>query len=179
MVTKQEIEKQLKAIGANFNWWGKAEAGELEQVIIPGEQIMYCINGRYEGGFAMLCITNQRAILIDKKPFYLTIEDIRYDMISELDFDGRLVDATLAIYTPSKTLRFTALKVKLLRQATAYLQGRVIELRMQITEPVNRSMQRILDEPATVVELEHMATNPYTKVPLMMKRRISRNMGRP
>lgn len=176
MVTKQEIDKQLKAIGVNFTWWGKAEAGELEQVIIPGEQIMYCINGRYEGGFAMLCITNQRVILIDKKPLYLTIEDIRYDMISELDFDGRLLDATLAIYTPSKTLRFTALKVQLLRRATAYMQGRVIELRMQVSEPANRSMQRILAEPA-VVELEHSATNPYTKVPLMMKRRISRNLG--
>lgn len=176
MVTHHEIDRQLKAIGADFRFWGRGEMRELEHIIIPGEQIMYCINGRYEGGFAMLCVTNQRVVLIDKKPLYLTIEDIRFDMISELDFNQRLLDSTLVVYTINKTLRFTVLKSALLRRATGYLQGRVIELRMHASSPVVTSLQRMTgDESARqVTQLEHRVTSPYTKVPLMMRRRVSR-----
>lgn len=176
MVTRHEIERQLKAIGADFRFWGRGEVRELEHIILPGEQIMYAINGRYEGGFAMLCVTNQRTILIDKKPMYLTLEDIRYDMISELDFSQRLLDATLVIYTLNKTLRFTALKTGLLRKAMTYLQSRVIELRTQAPSVVTTSLQRMMSEPE-VNAIEHRVTNPYTKVPLMMRRRISRFYG--
>lgn len=178
MVTRHEIERQLKAIGADFRFWGRAEARELEHIIVPGENITYAINGRYEGGFAMLCITDQRAVLIDKKPMYLTLEDIRYDMISELDFSQRLVDATLMIYTLNKTLRFTAIKMGALRKAMGYLQGRVLELRMQTSSPVTTSLQRMIGESETEVStIEHKVTNPYTKVPLMMRRRVSRYYG--
>lgn len=178
MVTRHEIERQLKAIGADFRFWGRGEAKELEHIILPGEQIRYAINGRYEGGFAMLCVTDQRAILIDKKPMYLTLEDIRYDMISELDFSQRLFDATILIYTLNKSLRFTALKAGLLRKAMAYLQSRVIELRTQTPSTVTTSLQRMMTgaEPE-VASIEHRVTNPYTKVPLMMRRRISRFYG--
>lgn len=172
MITKSEVDKQLRAIGANFSFWGKAEARELEHIVLPGETIMYAINGRYEFGFAMLVVTNQRVILIDKKPLYLTLEDIRFDMISELDFSQRVFDATIVIYTVNKTLRFSALNVGGLRSATAYLQGRVIELRMAPT-PTNMSLQRMLGA-AQVESIEHRVTNPYTKVPLIMRRRLSR-----
>ncbi len=172
MVTHQEIERQLKAIGASFTWWGRGEAKELEHIIEPGETIIYCINGRYEGGFAMLCVTDQRAILIDKKPFYLTLEDIRYDMISEVDFDGRLVDSTITICTLSKQLRFTSFKGAALRKATAYLQRRVMELRQQTTSV----MQQFFETPveSRVRSYEHRVANPYIKVPFMMRRRVSR-----
>lgn len=174
MVTRHEIDRQLRAIGADFRFWGRAEVKELEHIIVPGERIMYCINGRYENGFATLCVTDQRVILIDKKLLYLTLEDIRYDMISELDFSHQLLDASLTIYTVNKTLRFTTLKAGLLRKATAYTQGRVIELRMQ-PAPATTSMQRLLHEPPQVTPIEHRVTNPYTKVPLIMRRRVSRH----
>ncbi len=173
MVTSQEIDRQLQAIKVKFTWWGRGEAKELERVIEPGETIMYCINGRYEGGFAMLCVTNHRAVLIDKKILYLSLEDIRYDMISEVHFDGRLVDSTVTIHTFSKELRFTTLRGSLLRQATAYLQRRVMELRQH---PTFSSQFASVQQPADtgVMSFEHRITNPYIKAPLTMRRRVSR-----
>lgn len=175
MVTKSEIDKQLRHIGAKFSFWGKAEVSELEHIILPGETIRYAINGWYEFGFALLCVTNHRVILIDKKPLHLTIEDIRFDMISELDYNQRTFDSALTILTVNKTLKFESFKVGLLRQATAYLQGRVIELRMAPT-PGNMPLQSMLGGGTRVEELEHRITNPYTKVPLMMRRRIGRQL---
>ena len=186
MVTHHEVQRQLKAIGANFSWWGHSEARELEHVLVPGETITYCLNGRYEGGFAMLCVTDQRIILIDKKPMYLTLEDIRYDMLSEVDFNQRLIDSTIIVCSVNKTLRFTALKSSLLRKATAYIQNRVMEFRHQpapqqqqaeaqptATVPLGQTLpqQAIVN---SVQPIEHRITNPYTKVPLMMRRRVSR-----
>lgn len=131
MVTTQEIERQLKKIGVSFRFLGNAEIRELRHILIDGELIEHCVLGRYEGGYAVLCATNLRLLLIDKKPFYLTLEDVRYDMIIEIDFSYRLLDATIRVCTPNKTLRFTAYKKPILRLITGYVQNKVIEVRQQ------------------------------------------------
>ncbi len=194
-VSHDEIQRQLKAIGVEFRVWGRWEARELEHIIVPGETIQYCLNGRYEGGFAMLCITDQRIVLIDKKPFYLTLEDIRYDMVSEVDYNMRLIDATLVVCTVNKKLHFTALRAGLLRKATAYIQNRVMEFRQQhMMMPAQPAPQSVLQQAQApqpqqdtqliqaqvapnqqpVQSIEHRVINPYTRVPLMMRRRMSR-----
>jgi hypothetical protein len=185
MVTHQEVERQLKAIGVAFKFWGKAEIRELQQILVQGEMIQFCMNGRYEGGFAVLCATDQRMLLIDKKPFYLTLEDVRYDMVSEVDFSSRLMDATVRVCTPNKELRFTSFKGKELRKMTAYLQNRVMEFRQQhMMQPPSQQqfgpMQyMVTGEPqqSSVSSLQHRVLNPYLKVPLMMRRRVSRFYG--
>jgi hypothetical protein len=175
MITAHEVQSQLKAIGANFKYWGMAEIAELEHILVPHELIQYCMNGRYEGGFALLCITDQRIILVDKKPLYLTLEDIRYDMVSEVDYSQQLLAATITVCTVNKKLTFTARKTQLLRQATAYIQNRVMEFRQQhmMATPQLFGEPPKAGEP-TVNALVHRVTNPYTKVPLMMRRRVSR-----
>lgn len=131
MVTMQEVENQLQRIGATFRYFGRPELRELPHILVPGEQIQGAINGRYEGGFALLCATDQRILLIDKKPFYLTVEDVRYDMVAEVDYGHRMLDATLNICTPNKVLKFTAYKQKELRAMATYMQQRVMEVRQQ------------------------------------------------
>lgn len=134
MVTLREVENQLKRIGASFRFWGRSEMLELRNILIPGEQIQACLNGRWEGGFAMLCATDQRILLIDKKPMYLALEDIRYDMVSEVDYNRRLLNSTVQICTLNKTLTFMTflgLNHAGLRELTNYVQQRVMEMRQQ------------------------------------------------
>lgn len=129
MVDVKTIEAQLKQIGCNFRFWGRPELRELSNVLLPGERVMHCVNGVYEGGFAMLCATDQRVLLIDKKPMYLTIEDIRFDMIAEMDYNYRLLNSSLMIYTPNKVLHFTAYNQPRLRQLYIFVQNCVMEIR--------------------------------------------------
>lgn len=170
------VEAQLKAINADFRFWGRAEKVELCQILVPGEQVMHCLNGRYEGGFAMLCATDRRLLLVDKKPMYLTLEDVRYDMISEVDFSHRLLDATVRINTVNKVVRFTSIRSTNLRKLTAYLQDKVMEMRQQQSRPNENQYIAHETDPdrAGVAQLQYSATNPYTRVPLMMRRRVSR-----
>jgi hypothetical protein len=172
MVTLQEVEQQLKAIGASFQVWGRAEIKELRHVLAPGERITHCLNGRYEGGFAVLCATDRRLLLIDKKPFYLTLEDLRYDMISEVDYSHRMIDATVRICTVNKTLRFYSWHNTDLRKLTAYVQDRITEIRQHQAQPF-AGVQLVSDN-SGVSQFQYRATNPYTKVPLIMRRRVSR-----
>lgn len=177
MVSMQIVEDQLNAIGADFHLWGRAEKRELQHILVEGERITHCLNGKYEGGFAMLCATDRRLLLIDKKPFYLTVEDVRYDMISEVDFSHRLMNATVTICTVNKKLIFTSYHNAGLRKLTAFLQDKVMETRQQHhVQPVQKSIAayHLGQDNGGVAQLQYQATNPYTKVPLMMRRRVSR-----
>jgi hypothetical protein len=160
MVTLEEVEKQLTAIGANSRFWGRAEIVELQHILVPGEQIQACMNGRYHGGFATLVATDQRLLLVDKKLFYLTIEDMRYDMIAEVDFGAQLLSGTMQVCTPTKNLAFTTFKPKVLRQVATYIQQRVMQIRHQYEPQQNASIQ----EPV-VAQLQPVAAVTNQPVP--------------
>lgn len=129
MVTKATVEEQLRAINCNFKFFGRAEIKELREVLLPGERIAMCVNGEYEAGIALLVATDFRVLLIDKKPKYLTLKDVRFDMITELDYNNRLLNSTIHIYTPNRELRFTTWSSARLRKLFAHTQHKVMEIR--------------------------------------------------
>lgn len=129
MVGLKDLEEQLKCKGCTIRYWGRAELRELANILLPGEKVEQCMNGQYEGGFAMLAATDLRVLLIDKKPMYLTLEDVRFDMIAEVDYNHNLFNATLRIFTPNQTLRFTGYNQARLRKFFNFVQQRVMEIR--------------------------------------------------
>ena len=130
MISRERLENQLKRIGCNFKLWGRSELDELSNILMDSETIAHCVNGHYSGGFALLCATDHRVLLVDKKPMnYLTVEDVRFEMITEFDYSHRLFDATVKIFTPTKTMLFTSWNQHRLRTLLSYIQQRVIEIR--------------------------------------------------
>jgi hypothetical protein len=129
----KQLEDQLKRIGCNYRFWARPELKELARVLLPGETLEQCVIGTYEGGFALLAATDQRVLLVDKKPLYLTLEDVRYDMIVEVDFNHRLLNANVFICTPNKSLRFVAYNHAKLRDLFHFVQTRVAEIRQHYT----------------------------------------------
>src|SRR5882757_2242816 len=123
MVTMQSVVEQLKRIDFNHLAWGRSETKELPHILVPDEKIYELVNGIYEGGFALLVATNFRMLLIDKKPMnYLTVEDLRFDMISEIDYAHRLLGARISISTGSKNLKFTSYNQHRLRKLITHVQ---------------------------------------------------------
>lgn len=183
MVSTQNVTAQLKRIGVSVNYWGAAEVRELQHILMPEEQLVNLINGRYENGFATLVATDRRLLLIDKKPLYLTIEDLRYDTVAEVDYSARLLDATIRIMTFNKTLTFTTIRQRRLRELGNFVQQRVMELRHhqfndQFSRQENASEARAQiswvpqQAPAGVVPHAPMqlgAAHPYSRGSLTMK----------
>jgi hypothetical protein len=123
MVSKKSIADQLKRIGFNQHAWGRAEVRELPNIILPDEEIFECVNGTYEGGFALLVATDVRVLLIDKKPFnYLTVEDLRFDMINEIDYNHRAFGAYVDISTGNRDLKFRSYNQPRLRKLINHVQ---------------------------------------------------------
>lgn len=198
MVNQTEVDEQLKAIGVSFDLWGSEDARELKQVLLPDEHITHAINGYYDGGFAILCVTNLRVLVVDKKPFSLTVEDLRYDMIAEVDYNHRIVTANMQIVTPLRTILFTTWAFRRLRDSSQYIQKRLLDMRSdprfwehQVTatgslEPpleslpvspsdVRSSIDRPIYQssfapPEPQASLLHTA-NPFVKVPTLARRR--------
>ncbi len=132
MVHPSLIEARLGELGFKTSRWFHAEIRELEHILMDDEKIISLVCGRYYGSFALLVATDQRLLLIDKRVFFMTIEDTRYDMISEIDYNSQAYNATVTVYTMNKTHKFTSIKFKReLRQLTNYVQRRVWEFRQQ------------------------------------------------
>ena len=144
MVDVKSVEAQLKRIKFNWNSWGRAEAKELPHILTPDEKIYECVNGIYDGGFALLVSTDMRVLLIDKKPLnYLTVEDLRFDMINELDYSHRLLGARITISAGNKTLKFTSYNQSRLRKLIGHVQDRMSEIKKEATEHQENQKQHL------------------------------------
>jgi hypothetical protein len=125
MVHISVIEARLSKLGFKASLWFKPEVKELQNILMDNEQIVGAVAGRYFGGFALLVATDRRILLIDKKLPYVSVEDIRYDMISEIDYSAQLFDASITIFTVNKQHRFKSWKHKHhLRKLTQYARQR-------------------------------------------------------
>jgi|GEM_PF-1080159 len=129
MVTLAAIDEQLKQANCPIRVWGRSEVRELCDILLPGETIAQAVNGQYEAGFGMLVATDFRVLLIDKKPKYLTLKDIRFDMITELDFSARLIDSSIKVHTPNRELRFVGYNNVRMRRLFTHVQHMVMEIR--------------------------------------------------
>ncbi|HWB38807.1 MAG TPA: PH domain-containing protein [Candidatus Saccharimonadales bacterium] len=130
MVSKKSVQEQLKKLDFKPHGWGKAEVGELHNILLPDEEIYDLVNGIYEGGFALLVATDIRVLLIDKKPLnFLTVEDLRFDQINELDYSHRLLGANITIASGSKTMKFRSYNQQRLRKVINHVQHCMAELK--------------------------------------------------
>ncbi len=178
MVDPKLVKQQLEKIDADSSLWCRAERRELPRIMFEGEQINHLINGRWSGGFATLVATDQRVLLIDKKPLYLTLEDIRYDMISDVMFNNRLINATLLLGTLNKTITFMSFNQHKLREFTNFVQQRVMDFRNagQSASPVatvTEMQAPTVDATPAISMPAQPSGNPY-KMPVMIRNRVSK-----
>lgn len=144
MVEAKIISDQLKAIKFGGSSWNQAEIKELPHIIHEDEKILECVNGLYEGGVALLVASDQRVLLVDKKPFnFLTVEDLRFDMINEIDYSHRLLSATIIISTGSKTLRFSSLNQGRLRHLISLVQEHMSQSKTEQTKKIDNQQQHL------------------------------------
>lgn len=128
MVSLKHVDAQLAKVGMRNRFFARPEVKELCHILAPNETIKHAVNGHYEGGFALFIATDRRLLLIDKKPWFLTMEDIRYDMVSEVDFFARLIDSSVCLNMINKKLNFTTWRQEKMRKMVSYIQHKVMAL---------------------------------------------------
>ena len=134
----------------------------------------------------MLCVTDQRLLLIDHKPMFMAIEDIRFDMIAEIDFSSQLLVSSVKVITPNRTLEFNSWSHHHLREVLNYTQQKMLELRQHYTTMAQQVQPLVVaDERMAGIILGNIALqtgglqrpvsmpfNPYiNKMPMLQRRR--------
>ncbi|HET6863958.1 MAG TPA: PH domain-containing protein [Candidatus Saccharimonadales bacterium] len=194
MVHPSLIEARLGKLGFRSSRWFRAEINELQHILMDKEELVSLVCGRYFGSFALLVATDQRILIIDKRVFFMTIEDIRYDMISEIDFNmQQMYAANLTVYTMNKTHKFTTVKYKRqLRELATFAQRRVWELR-QMAPSVDLpsaqtqtsfipmpQLKRSLDQPPRPFQPQPISAQPndyYTDHPVADSHQFKERVG--
>lgn len=144
MVDPKIIKQQLQKIKFGNGPWNQPEISELPHIIHENEKISECVNGFYEGGVALLVATENRVLLIDKKPLrFLNVEDLRFDMINEIDYSHRLFGATITISTGSKTLKFQSFNQNRLRNLIGLVQEHMTQGKKEQLEKATNQQQHL------------------------------------
>jgi hypothetical protein len=180
MVSLSLVEDQLRQAGYHISFWQRPEVRELPHILMDGETIQYAVGGRYAGGIAFLCVTNHRLLLVDRKLMFLSLEDIRFDMIVELDYSSQWINGTIHIITPTRKLTFVSRNQDRLRALLRYAQQRVTEIRQNYhMEDQFQETQRRQNNPQAMAGLvggtamqgnNGAGMNPYLKVPILTHR---------
>ncbi len=155
MVDLSYLEAQLKKIKFGTGRINRAEVRELQHILIPEETIYECVNGYYEGGMALLVATDIRVLLIDKKPMgFLNVDDVRFDMISDIDYNHRAFGASISINCGMRQLIFKSYNQPRLRKLIGHVQHRMSEIKKeqslhaetqkQHLEEINKQLQMYL-----------------------------------
>lgn len=144
MVDLNYVEKQLKEIKFNAARINRAEVKELQNILLPDETIYECVNGYYEGGVALLVATDIRVLLIDKKPMgFLNVDDLRFDMISDIDYSHRAFGAQIAINCGMKNLVFKSYNQPRLRKLIGHVQHRMSEIKREQNDHASKQKEHL------------------------------------
>ncbi len=155
MVDRAYVESQLRKIGFGSSRVNKAEIRELENILLPHEKLYECVNGYYDGGVALLVATDIRVLLIDKKPMgFLNVDDVRFDMVSDIDYSHRVFGAQVSINCGMRRLNFKSYNQPRLRKLVGHIQNRMSEIKREQfqhatsqkkhLEDINRQLQMYL-----------------------------------
>lgn len=140
MVAMRTVDGQMRNIGHRFRIFGRSEIKELRKILHPDETIIQYTYGYYHGGSGILVATDQRLLLIDKRPFYLNLENMPFEYIKSIDFGSRMLQGTLYLQTGIKTIMFRSVSDANLRKICNFVQDKLDTM----TKPIivnNTNMQ--------------------------------------
>jgi hypothetical protein len=101
----KEIDDVLKSLGADTYDFLLPETHALPYIIHPDELIEGIVYGKYkmqnnpQTGRGALVATNQRVLLIDKKPLYEKVAELAYQVISGVTYSRAGLAGTVTLHT--------------------------------------------------------------------------------
>jgi general stress protein 26 len=118
---KNRIYTELVDSGISKYSLRKNEVKYLPNVIHEDEHILASINGRADVGSVMLVATDKRVIFLDCKPFYTTVDELTYDIVSGvyLHTQGLFSNVILHTRIGDYNLKF----VKNIKQAKRFIEA--------------------------------------------------------
>ncbi len=108
----KRVQAELKAVGVGLIGLRTPEAKELTKILHTDEHIGGVVYGRYANSLAWLVATDKRVIFLDKKPLFMTTDELTYDVVSGVKSShaGLFTAVTLHTRVNDYTFRFVSSK---------------------------------------------------------------------
>ena len=96
-----------------------------EKLLLPDERIIHNVSGVHGSGTAVLCLTNHRVLVVDKKMFRFSYEDISYGAIREISYYQQMFAAEAVFHISGRSLSFLSYNKKELHTVVLFVQNQV------------------------------------------------------
>lgn len=121
------IKTQLKNLGmTRYGLW-KMESRYLPHVVHPDETIEAVTYGLAGDSSAMLVATDRRVIFLDKKPLFISQDEITYDVVSGVNYNRAGVGSTVTLHSRVKDYTIQTLNEHCAQQFVSYIETRCLE----------------------------------------------------
>jgi hypothetical protein len=136
----------------NVGFFNKREMRELPSLLVPEERVLAVVGGWYTAGFAVLCVTTHRVLLVDKKLVRLNFEDIRFDSLHEVNYSQEAFSASLRLFIAGRNMHFKSWRRQSLREVAQLIQEKMFEVRRRSTAQGDSRQQRAQDDPGVGIQ---------------------------
>ena len=121
------IKAELAKAGATKYGLLKTESRYMPSILHQNEHIGGVVYGQYEGGSGMLVATDMRVIFLDRKPLFMTMDELTYDVVSGVRFSSASLINTVTLHTRISDYTMRYVNTKCARQFVEYIEKMRLE----------------------------------------------------
>lgn len=121
------IKHELKLLGASpYGMW-RFGARYLPTVIHPDEVLGGVVYGFNKEGSVTLVASDKRVIFLDKKPFFVNMEEMTYDIVGGVSFSHAGLSSIVTLHTRMGDYKIHTFNERCAQGFMHYVEGRCLE----------------------------------------------------
>jgi len=128
---KDRITNELRAVGASSYALNSMEGRHLHNVIHHDEHIGGVVYGKNKDCMAMLVATDKRVVFIDKKPMFVNLEEIKYDVVSGVSMGKSGFSSEVILHTRIKDFALKTINNKGSVNFVSYIDSNWLETKQK------------------------------------------------
>ena len=121
------VLREMRELGASPYSMNRFESRYLPRIVHPDEHIKGVVYGRSKDGSVMLIATDRRTIYLDKKPFFVSEDEITYDIVSGISYGRSLFSVGIKLHTRIGDYEVRTFNKKCAEGFVEFIESRCLE----------------------------------------------------
>ena len=123
----RDITTQLRRRGAVAYDLHLPETKYLTQILHKDENIMGAVFGKYKDGRGAMIATDQRVLVINKKPLFLQCDELTYTIVAGVSFSKSPLISYVTLHTRLGDFKFKTFNLKGAANFVDYIETKCVQ----------------------------------------------------
>ena len=141
---KKRIRRELVDAGVTVYGLIKAESRYLPKVLHDGEKIESVIYGQHHSSSVMIVATNERIIVLDKKPMAVRCDEVSYEVVSGIGIKIGFIFAEVILHTAITNFDMKWVNMRCAEKFVKHIEAE--RLKRELAEETIKEETRELEE---------------------------------